>query len=75
MQVKQEEKALLDLIARYQYLTDCKDNNLIDLGTYSKILWETLSEDDMERIKYFMQRLEEHHADTSSFLDKYLEKE
>jgi hypothetical protein len=75
MPVKQEEKVLLDLIARYQYLTDCKDNDLIDLGTYSKILWENLSEDDMERIKYYMQRLEMHHADTRAFMDKYLEKE
>ena len=29
----------------------------------------------MERIKYYMQRLEEHYADTSAFMDKYLEKE
>ena len=75
MPIKQEEKVLLDLIAKYQYLTDCKDNDLIDLGTYSKLLWDILSEDDMERIKYYMQRLEGHHADTSAFMDKYLEKE
>lgn len=75
MSLNQKEKILLDLIARYQYLTDCKDNGLIDLGTYSKILWENLSEDDMECIKYYMQRLEEHHADTSAFMDRYLEKE
>jgi hypothetical protein len=75
MTIKQEEKVLLDLIARYQYLTDCKDNNLIDLGTYSKILWENLSENDMERIKYYMQCLERYHADTSAFMDEYLEKD
>ena len=75
MPVKQEEKVLLDLIARYQHLTDCKDNGLIDLGKYSKILWENLSEDDMERIKYYMQRLEEHHADTSKFMDRYIDKD
>jgi hypothetical protein len=75
MPVKQEEKVLLDLIARYQYLTDCKDNDLIDLGTYSKILWENLSEDDMERIKYYMEQLEKRHNDTSKFMDSYIDKE
>ena len=75
MPVSRKEKRLLDLIARYQYLTDCKDNDLIDLGTYSKILWENLSENDMEHIKYYMQCLERHHADTSAFMDEYLEKE
>jgi uncharacterized protein with FMN-binding domain len=38
---------------RHQYLTDCNDNDLIGLGTYSKILWETSSEYDMKRIKYY----------------------
>jgi hypothetical protein len=75
MPVKQEEKVLLDLISRYQYLTDCKDNDLIDLGTYSKILWENLSEDDMERIKYYMEQLEKHHNDTSKFMDSYIDKD
>ena len=75
MPVKQEEKVLLDLIARYQYLTDCKDNDLIDLGTYSKILWENLYENDMELIKYYIEQLEKLHNDTSKFMDSYIDKD
>ncbi len=62
------EKHPLDLIAKYVFLTDCKDTNLLDLGTYSKILYQ-LGEDGMERIKYYMERLEEFHHDTSKFMD------
>jgi hypothetical protein len=35
-----DEKELLDLIARYTFLTHCKDTELLDLGTYSKILYQ-----------------------------------
>ncbi len=55
MPISSEEKALLDLIARYAFLTHCKDTELIDLGTYSKILYQ-LSEEDMERIKYYTRK-------------------
>jgi hypothetical protein len=68
MIMKQQEKELLDLIAKYTFLTNCKDNGLLDLGTYSKALYQ-LDEEDMERIKYYMQRPEEHHNDTSKFMD------
>jgi len=74
MPIPEHDKTLLDLIARYTFLADCKDTGLLDLGTYSKILFQ-LAEDDMERIKYYMHRLEAYHADTSAFMDKYLEKE
>ena len=57
-----KRKTLLDLIARYTFLTECKDTDLLDLGTYSKILYQ-LSGEDMERIKHYVQRLEEHHND------------
>ena len=69
-----EDKQLLDLIARYTFLTQCKDTELLDLGTYSKILWHELSENEMEKIKYYMQRLDEHHNETREFLDNCIEK-
>ena len=49
-------------------LTDCKDNGIIDLATYVEILGQ-FPEEDMERIKYYMERLEGHHNDTSKFMD------
>jgi len=61
MTVQQKEKELLDLIARYKFLTGCKDNGLLDLGTYSKILYQ-LGEENMEH-------LDEHHNDMRAFFD------
>jgi hypothetical protein len=63
-----DEKSLLDLIAKYTFLTDCKDTGNLDLVTYSEILYQ-LGEENMERIKYYMQRLDEHHNDMRAFLD------
>jgi len=68
MTVKQTEKELLDLIAKYTFLTDCKDNGLLDLGIYSNILFR-LNTEDMERIKYYIQRIDEQHNDMRAFLD------
>jgi len=45
-----------------------KEKDLLDLVTYSKILYQ-LGEENMERIKYYMERLDEHHNDMRSFLD------
>ena len=60
---------MLDLIARYTFLTGCKDNGLLDLGIYDKILYQ-LDEVDMERTKYYMERLKEHHDETREILDR-----
>jgi len=38
MPIPQEEKDLLQLIAKYTAITTYKDNGIIDLDTYSKIL-------------------------------------
>ncbi len=51
------------------FLTDCKDTGNLDIVTYSNILYQ-LGEDNMERIKYYMERLAEHHGDMREFLDK-----
>ena len=63
-----KEKVLLDLIAKYTFLTDCKDTGNLDIVTYSKILYQ-LGEENMERIKYYMERLDEHLNDMRAFLD------
>jgi len=39
MSIPANEKSLLDLIARFQYLTEYKDKGIISLATYSNILY------------------------------------
>jgi hypothetical protein len=68
MAISSEDKELLELIAKYTFLTDCKDTGNLDIVTYSEILYQ-LGEENMERIKYYMERLDEHHNDMRAFLD------
>jgi hypothetical protein len=68
MPIPPEEKSLLDLIAKYTFLTHCKDNEQLDPGTYNEILWK-LSREEMRRIKYYMERLNGHYEDMKAFLD------
>ncbi|MFC1876625.1 hypothetical protein ACFL2E_05050 [Thermodesulfobacteriota bacterium] len=71
MAVTKAEKDILDLIAKYSFLTDCKDTGLLDLNSYAQIVYR-FGERNMERIKYYMQRLDEHHNDTRAFLDNLI---
>ena len=68
MPIPTNEKSLLKLIARFQYLTDYKDKGIISLETYSNILLKSY-DDEMERIKFYVERLEELHGVTSKFMD------
>ena len=73
MALTKAEKDILDLIAKYSFLTDCKDTGLLDLNSYAHIVYQ-FGERNMELIKYYMQRLDEHHNDTRSFLDNLIGK-
>jgi len=73
MDITKAEKDILDLIAKYSFLTDCKDTGLLDLNSYAHIVYR-LGERNMELIKYYMQRLDEHHNDTRAFLDNLIGK-
>ncbi len=50
MPIPENEKSLLNLIARIQYLTAYKNKGLISLAAYNNILL-TSSEDEIERIQ------------------------
>ena len=72
MPISSEEKDLLQLVAKYTAITTYKDNGIIDIDTYSKILWDNLSRDEMERIKLYMEYLNGHHVEMKDFYDKFL---
>jgi len=74
MPISQEEKDLMQLLARYTAITTYKDNGIIDLEVYSKLLWDNLNTEEMKRIKYYMEHLNGHHAEKSEFMDDVVKK-
>ena len=71
MALTEAEKTILDVLAQYSFLTQCKDTGLLDANTYAQIVYR-LGEKNMELIHYYMQRLDGHHNDTRAFLDKLI---
>jgi len=69
MPISPEEKDLLDLIAKYNYLDRCNATGLLDRDTFDRLVFQ-MGSDNMEKVQYYLQRLNEHHEDTREFLDR-----
>ena len=69
MEITEHEKNLLDLIAKYNFLDQCNQTGLIDRDTFDRLVFQ-MGSDNMERVQYYLKRLNEHHDDTREFLDK-----
>lgn len=64
-----KKKALLDLIAKYNFLDQCKATGILDRETFDRLTFQ-MGSDNMEKIQYYLKQLNEHHEDTRAFLDR-----
>ena len=69
MPISPKEKGLLDLIAKYNFLDQCNATGLLDRYTFDRLVYQ-MGADNMEKIKYYLKQLNEHHEDTREFLDR-----
>jgi hypothetical protein len=69
MPISPEEKRLLDLIAKYNFLDQCNATGILDRDTFDRLTFQ-MGAENMEKIQYYLQRLNEHHEDTREFLDR-----
>lgn len=69
MPISPTEKALLDLIAKYNFLDQCNATGLLDRKTFERLTLQ-MGSDNMEKIQYYLKQLNEHHENTREFLDR-----
>ncbi len=64
----QQERDALDAVARYNFLEKCKHMGLIQQDIFDKLVAQ-MGAENMDRVRYYMERLKGHQDDTRNFLD------
>jgi len=68
MALNEEEMHILDIIARYNFLIDCREKGLITEEKRQEIAF-TFGPKALELINYYRDKLEDHHLDGPEYLD------
>jgi hypothetical protein len=63
-----QETAALEIIARYNFLTECQEKGYIAEEKYKEIVFG-FGPKNLEMIDYYVVRLDEHFKDTARYLD------
>jgi len=68
MTLTDEETNVLDVIARYSFLSECRESKYISEDKYKQI-YQSLGLKNKKMVLYYLERLTEHKKDMVSFLD------
>ena len=68
MALSEEETNVLEVIARYSFLLECRENGYITEDKYKNI-YRSFGLKNKQIIQYYLERLTEHKKDMVSFLD------
>ena len=73
MALMDAETHIIDIIARYNFLIECRDKALITEEQRQEIVF-TFGTKALELIKYYEDKLEEHQLDRAEYLDRLKKK-
>ena len=68
MPLTYEETKILDVIAKYSFLSECRENGYITEEKYKQI-YQTFELKSKQMVLYYLERLTEHKKDMVNFLD------
>ena len=68
MSLSEEETSVLDIIARYSFLSECRESGYITEEKYKQI-YQSFGLKNKQMVLYYLERLTEHKKDMVSFLD------
>jgi len=68
MTLSEEETNVVDVIARYNFLLECRENGYIKEDKYKQI-YRSFGLKNKQIIQYYLERLTEHKKDMVGFLD------
>jgi len=63
-----QEITAIDIIAQYNFLTECQEKGYITKETYDQIVYG-FGPKNLEMIDYYVVRLNDHFKDTARYLD------
>jgi len=69
MALNEAEMHIIDIIARYNFLIECRDKGLITEEKRQEIVF-TFGPKAIELIKYYDDKAEEHQLDGAEYLDR-----
>lgn len=72
MPLSDQETTVLDIIAQYNFLTECQEKGYISQEKYDQILFG-FGPKNLEMIDYYVVRLDEHFKDAARYLDSLKE--
>ena len=68
MPLSDQETTALDIIAKYNFLTECHEKGYIAKEKYDEIVFG-FGPKNLEMINYYIERLDDHFKDTSAYMD------
>ena len=68
MPLSDDEINVLDVIARYNFLSECRESRYITEENYKQI-YQSFGLKNKQMVLYYLERLTEHKKDMVSFLD------
>ena len=68
MPLSDQEITTLDVIAQYNFLTECQEKGYITKEKYDEIVFG-FGPKNLEMINYYSERLDDHFKDTAQYLD------
>jgi hypothetical protein len=68
MALSEEETNVLDVITRYSFLLECRENGYITEEKYKQI-YRSFGLKNKQMVQYYLEGLTEHKKDMVSFLD------
>ena len=68
MPLSDQEMITLDIIAQYNFLTECQEKGYITKEKYDEIVFG-FGPKNLEMIDYYVVRLDEHFKDTARYVD------
>ena len=68
MPLSDEETNVLDVIARYSFLSECRESGYITEENYKQI-YQSFGLKNKQMVLYYLERLTEHKKDMMGFLD------
>ena len=74
MSLSEEETNILDVIARYSFILECREKDYITEGQYQQI-YKSFGQQNKLMVMYYLERLTDHKKDMVKFLDSVQSKQ
>jgi hypothetical protein len=69
MRLSEEETNVLDVIARYNFLSECREKGYITDEKYDQV-YQSFGLKNKQMVMYYLERLTDHKKDMVKFLDR-----